>query len=121
MSPSPKTRKPSRTAPAILLAALLFGPAAMAGDGTVARLTQMSGNVLVSSDSNIASVAPGMRLRPGMRVLTTAGSTVTVEYDGGCHVKLDASQRVQVEAAPPCGALAAVPQSFADSRPPRRS
>ena len=121
MSRTPEIRKLPRKAFAILLAALLFGPVAVAGDGTVARLSQMSGNVLVSSDSNIASVEPGMRLRPGMRVLTTAGSTVTVEFDGGCRLKLDASQRFQVAATPPCGPLAAAPQSFADSRPARRS
>lgn len=121
MSRTPKIRMLPCTAPAMLLAALLFGPAALAGDGTVARLVQMSGNVLVSSDSNIASVEPGMRLRPGMRVLTTAGATVTVEFDGGCRLKLDASQRFQVAATPPCGALAATPQSFADSRLASRS
>lgn len=90
---------------ATLLAA--FQSSANAGDGTVARLVGMQGNVLVSRDASLASAGETARLAPGSRVLTTPNSSVVVEYDDGCRVKLGHSQRLEVAAQAPCTALAA--------------
>ena len=97
----------TRTFQAALLAmlALLAGPAmAYTGNQTVARLVEMSGSVLVSHASSIASAQDGLRLLPGTSVLTTANAAVIVEYDNGCRVKLQRNQRFVLEDKP-CVAL----------------
>ncbi len=82
---------------------LLAAPAvASARDASVARLVGISGNVLVSNDFNIASAGEKLRLVPGARVLVTANSSVTVEYDDGCRVRLAAGERFEVRGDRPC-------------------
>jgi hypothetical protein len=100
MRNQPTNRKASRAAQALLIA-LLAGPAlAHAGSGTIARLVEMSGSVLVSHDYNIASANEGLRLLPGTSVLTTANSAVIVEFDNGCRVKLERNQRFVLQDKP---------------------
>ena len=82
------------------------------GDGTVARLTDVTGNVLVSRESGLASGTEALRLLPGMRVLTTANSEVVVEYDDGCRVHLKDNQRFEVERGKPCAVLMASPATI---------
>ena len=85
--------------------ALVLGPSlAQARDATVARLVGISGNVLVSNDFNIASAGEKLRLVPGARVLVTANSSVTVEYDDGCRVRLEGGERFEIRAVPACAA-----------------
>lgn len=103
---------------ALLPAATAVGHAA---DGTVARLVQMNGNVLVGRESSLASATEGMRLSLGARVLTTTRSDVVVEYDNGCRIKVEQSQRFQVAGTNPCATLGATPQSFAGVHPELRS
>jgi len=94
----------------ILAGALTMGPAAHAQegrDGTIARLVQTQGNVLVSREAGLASGNNDLRLRPGTRVITTAHSEVIVEYDDGCRVKLKENQRFEVERGRPCALLLA--------------
>lgn len=81
-----------------LIAAALATTLAHAGEPTVARLVEVNGNVLVSRDFNIASAAEAARLTPGERVLVTANSSVTVVFDGGCRVKVQAGERFEVDA-----------------------
>ena len=94
---------------AILVGALALGLAthAQERDGTIARLVEMHGNVLVSRDSGLASGSDRLRVMPGTRVITTAQSDVVVEYDDGCRVKLKENQRFEVERGKPCALLLA--------------
>ena len=86
---------------AVILA--LCAPAlAHARDVGVARLVGISGNVLVSNDFNIASAGERLRLPPGARVLVTANSAATVEYNDGCRVRLAAGERFEVSGDRPC-------------------
>lgn len=102
-----------RVAPAVLLSAAALAvaaPGALAQqnrDGTIARLVDMHGNVLVSRESGLASGNDELRLLPGTRVITTANSDVVVEYDDGCRVKLKENQRFEVERGKPCALLLA--------------
>ena len=75
-------------------------------DGTVAKLVQMNGNVLVSRESGLATGNEAARLLTGTRVITTANSNVVVEYDNGCRVRLEENQRFEVENKP-CALLVA--------------
>jgi len=92
-----------------LACALLATPAAIAQgrDGTVARLVEVDGNVLVSRESGLASGNESLRLATGTRVITTANSKVVVEYDDGCRVTLKENQRFEVERGKPCALLVA--------------
>ena len=89
-------------------AALVATPLAHARDGAVAKLVNVAGNVLVSSESSIASAGEALRLAPGMRVLATANASAIIEYDHGCRVKVAAGERAEVRAKAsgrPCAAL----------------
>lgn len=96
------------------LFALLFAsqPFAQTGDGSIARLVEVNGNVLVSRESGLASGNEALRLLPGTRIITTANSDVIVEYDDGCRVKLKENQRFEVERGKPCAVLMAMPQTI---------
>ena len=85
-----------------LIASLLSASLAHAGDAAVAKVVQVSGNVLVSDESSIATVGEALRLAPGMRVLATANSSATVEFAGGCRVRINAGERLEIRAAAPC-------------------
>ena len=76
-------------------------------DGSIARLVDLNGNVLVSREAGLASGTESLRLMPGTRVLTTANSGVVVEYDNGCRVTLKENQRFEVEKGKPCALLLA--------------
>ena len=84
-----------------------FAQAQEGRDGTIARLVETQGNVLVSRDAGLASGNNELRLLPGTRVITTAHSEVVVEYDDGCRVKLKENQRFEVERGRPCALLLA--------------
>ena len=75
---------------------------ASAGGPAVARLVGVSGNVLVSTDSGIASASEALRLAPGMRVLVTLNSAATVQYNGGCRVRLRAGERLEIRGDQAC-------------------
>ena len=98
---------------AAVLASLAVGePLAQTNDGSIARLREVNGNVLVSGQSGLASGGEELRLVPGTRVITTANSEVVVEYDDGCRVKLKENQRFEVEKGKACALLVAQPQSI---------
>lgn len=105
------------TATAATLVALLFVSEPYAqkdrrkekGDGTVARLAELQGNVLVSRDDGLVSGNEAQRLLPGTRIITTASSNVVVEYDDGCRVTMKENQRFEVEEDRDCTLLAALP------------
>lgn len=84
-----------------------IAPIANAGDGTVARLVEVKGNVLVSRDFVMASADEALRLLPDSRVLTTGNAAAVVQYDNGCRVRLTPNQRFHVDVAAPCAMLAA--------------
>ncbi|MFO1316215.1 MAG: hypothetical protein U1F58_11485 [Burkholderiales bacterium] len=87
-------------------AAALFALAAMLGGGTaaaqapatVARLTSLEGNVLVSEGDALVAAANNQRVAVGTRVLTMAGARVVVSYDVGCDVALKENERFTVRA-----------------------
>jgi len=87
---------------AAVIVALATPALAHARDAGVARLVGISGNVLVSNDFNIASAGERLRLPSGARVLVTANSAATVEYDDGCRVRLAAGERFEVRGDRPC-------------------
>lgn len=100
----------SKLAVLAVLAALCGVPAAFAQgnrDGTIARLVDVHGSVLVSRESGLTSATEKMRVLPGTRVLTTKGADVVVEYDDGCRVQVKENQRFEVEHGKPCAALVA--------------
>jgi hypothetical protein len=86
-------------------------PAQGTNDG-VARLKEVKGNVLVSRESGLAAGGEATRLREHVRVITTANSSVIVQYDNGCEVRLKENQRFEVETDKPCAALVAQAQSI---------
>jgi hypothetical protein len=85
---------------AAAFAALLATPALHAGDGTIASLVDISGNVLVSRDFEIASATEPVRLAPGTRVLVTLDSAAVLVYDDGRRVRLSGGERILVGEGP---------------------
>ena|SRR5436190_23125123 len=75
---------------------------ASAGDEPVARLTQINGNVLVSTGSWIASATPATPLVPGMHVLPTSNSSAEVVFEDGCRVEVGPGERYEVDRESPC-------------------
>jgi len=102
--------------PRIAIAAALAGLAlatpsfAQQKDGTVAKLIEITGNVLVSRDSGLTTGTEAMRLLPKTRILTTANARAIIEYDDGCRVRMEANQRFEVERDRECAALVVLPQ-----------
>ena len=89
----------------IVAAAFAAGPAlAQQPQNTVAKLKDMQGNVLVSQGDAMTAGAHDQRLAVGTRVVTTAGAKVTISYDIGCDITLNANERFTVRAGE-CGAL----------------
>jgi hypothetical protein len=99
-------------AAALLCALAASQPFAQKPQEGVAELKDVTGNVLVSRESGLASGSEALRLTQGTRVITTANSEVTVHYDDGCDVHLKENQRFEVETGKPCGALVAMAQSI---------
>ena len=93
-----------RIACSATIAAVLFASQAGATGSSVARLVDIRGNVLVTTQTTIASAGERLRLAPGMRVLVTLNSAATVEFDGGCRVKLAAGERLEIGPHRPCQA-----------------
>ena len=79
---------------------------------TVAKLVDLGGTVLVSQGDAMAAGAADQRLRPDTRVVTTAGSKVTINYDRGCNVRLEENQRFTVREFGECAALIASVESI---------
>lgn len=86
--------------------AILLGMAAVLGagasaaqqSGTVARLNNLEGNVLVSQGDAMVAATNGQRVPAGARVLTMTGGKVAVVYDSGCDISLKENQRFTVRA-----------------------
>jgi hypothetical protein len=95
---------------AFLLAA--FHPFAQETRQGIAKLKDVHGNVLVSTETGLASGDEGLRLTRGTRVITTARADVIVAFDKGCDVKLEENQRFEVDDEKPCAALIAQAQSI---------
>jgi hypothetical protein len=100
---------------ALLVAAVAAAGAAPAQQAarTVAKLTGMQGNVLVSQGDAMAAASNGQVLPVGARVVTTAGAQVVISYDKGCDVKLNENQRFTVKELGECPALIASVESLA--------
>lgn len=86
-----------------------------AAPGTVARLTGVQGNVLVSQADSMATGTNEQRLAPGVRVLTTAGAKATVIYDKACNVNLGENRRYTVREQAECAEAHAPPLGSAAS------
>ena len=96
--------KTSRLFAVALIALLSMG----AAHAQVAKLTGLDGTVLVSQGDAMAAGANGQSLAVGQRIVTTAGSRVTVSYSNGCDVRLIENQRFVVREAGACSALIAL-------------
>ena len=99
---------------AIALLALLSATevCAQAKPQVIAHLQNVTGNVLVSKETGLASGDESTPLTKGSRVITTANSEATVVYDNGCRVKLKPNQRFEVADDKPCEALMARAESI---------
>jgi hypothetical protein len=90
------------------LAVVLASGAAFAqqpGPGTVARLTNLEGSVLVSQGDALVPATNNMRVPVGTRVVTMAGGGVVIDYDVGCDIKLKENEGFTVRTGT-CAALA---------------
>ena len=86
-----------------------------AAQQTVARLKQVTGNVLVSREAGLATGAEAQQLVNGTRVITTANSTTIVVFDDGCEVRLKENERFEIDSKTPCALM--VVQSLAPAQP----
>ncbi len=96
-----------------LTAACIAGPVFAQQQGSVARLTGVQGNVLVSQTDGMAAAANGQKLAPGVRIITTAGAKATVTYDKGCTVNLGENRRYTVREQAECATAKAPPLGVA--------
>ena len=96
-----------------IAAALAMGDAA--AQQAVARLKQVTGNVLVSREAGLATGAEAQQLVNGTRIITTANSTAIVVFDNGCEVQLKENERFEVDSQKPCALMLA--QALAPAQP----
>ena len=95
---------------------LLAGSAwAQQQQSSVAQLTQVNGNVLVSRQAGLTTGTEAQAVLNGSRVITTANGRVVVVFDNGCRVELKENQRLDVDSEKPCAAL--IPQNLAVAPP----
>jgi len=95
-----------------LVSGLLAATSAIAQSeqsGTVARLKDVIGNVLVTQQAGLAAGTEAQRLTKGTRIITTANSEVVVVFDNDCEVRMRENQRLDIEDKP-CAAM--IPVSF---------
>jgi hypothetical protein len=89
-----------------LLAALLAAAVAHAQQGkAVAHLKGITGNVLVSQESGLATGSESQVLTNGTRIMTTSNSEVVIVFDNGCEIRLKENQRFEVESDKPCALM----------------
>lgn len=79
--------------------ALLAGQTAVAAEG--ARLSAVSGSVMISQNGRFVPASNGALLRAGDRVVASSGSARVV-YGDGCNVAVSARSMATVAAASPC-------------------
>lgn len=101
-----KTKSMDRIGKALLLATagMLLATGAQAQQA-VARLKQVSGNVLVTREAGMATGTEAQPIMQGARVITTANSEAVVVFDNGCEVRLKENQRLEVDSRKPCAAI----------------
>ncbi len=86
-------------------AALLAGASVAAwAANPVAVLQQPEGKVFVGQGNAMVPAQAGMPVYRGNRVVTTAGSRVTLAYAAGCALPLGASSMLTVKGAEQCKA-----------------
>lgn len=78
---------------------LLAGQAAVAAEG--ARISAVSGSVMISQNGRFVPASNGAVLRAGDRVVASSGSARVV-YGDGCNVAVSARSMATVAAASPC-------------------
>lgn len=78
---------------------MLAGQAAVAAEG--ARLSAVSGSVMISQNGRFVPASNGALLRAGDRVVASSGSARVV-YGDGCNVAVSARSMATVAAASPC-------------------
>ncbi len=97
--------KTARAAVAFMatLSASMLGLAAVANAAT---LVDLSGKVLVNAGKGFKAGAEAQSVSSGYRVMASANSQVTVQYDDGCRVSVNPGKVYTVLAKSPCAALA---------------
>ena len=78
---------------------LLAGQTAVAAEG--ARISGVSGSVMISQNGRFVPASNGAVLRAGDRVVASSGSARVV-YDDGCNVAISARSMATVSSASPC-------------------
>lgn len=79
--------------------------------GTVAALSKVQGNVLVSDAAGMASAVDNQRIKSNVRVTTTSRAAVTITFDNGCVVQLKENERIDVDGNKTCAVLLAAVQA----------
>ena len=92
---------------AISAAAAIAGVPQAWAQSSVAKLQQVTGNVLVSREAGLSTGAEAQEIANGSRIITTANSRVVVVFDNGCRVEMQENQRLEVDSRKPCAALLA--------------
>ena len=97
--------KTARAAVAFMatLSASMLGLAAVANAAT---LVDLSGKVLVNAGKGFKPGGEAQSVSSGYRVMASANSQVTVQYDDGCRVTVNPGKVYTVQAKSPCVALA---------------
>lgn len=90
---------------AIVTAGAIAGMPQAWAQSTVAKLQQVTGNVLVSREAGLATGTEAQEIANGSRIITTANSRVVVVFDNGCRVEMQENQRLEVDSRKPCAAL----------------
>jgi hypothetical protein len=78
--------------------------------GTVAALSGVQGNVLVSDATGMASGVDKQRIKNNVRVTTTSRAAVIITFDNGCVVALKENERIDIDGSKTCPALLAAVQ-----------
>ena len=86
----------------LLALGLAAAPSILAEQSGVAKVTDLRGNVLMSTGSGLAAAPESARLTEGTRVITTNKAGATIVFDDGCRVTMKENQRFEVKADKPC-------------------
>lgn len=78
---------------------------------TIAALSGVQGNVLVSDAVGMASAVDKQRIKDNVRVTTTSRAAVTITFDNGCVVELKENERIDVDGSKSCPVLLAAVQA----------
>lgn len=69
-----------------------------------AKLTQVQGDVMVNNGTRFVKATPGAELKPGAKIVTAKGATVSLVYQNGCIKRMQPNSMLTVGSAVECTA-----------------